>query len=202
MKEYDLRKAILAEPKLTANEKLVLFGMMIRLDWNSFSGCVSASNVSELISLNIRSVRRSISSLKEKKVIKRKSGSSAFTQINLNYFRGDTFGSDTLGSDTLDTPKGDTLDTPKGDTFGTRSISNNYNQYSYQSVTQEHARNEIEEESKEREIKKVYSFVYPSSIKDPETRLRVENYIKANYHNLTQSEINRHLYPDESRANF
>lgn len=191
MKEYELRKAILANPHLSTNEKLVLMGLMIRINWESFSGSVSASNVSNSICMNQRSVQRTISSLKKKGAIQRK---GILTKINLSFFRGDETVSDETVSDRSVTPKGDGTVTPKGDETVTHTISNNNKQYSNYTVTQEHARDDEE--------KKDYTFIYPSSIKDPKERLRVENDIKANYHKYTQSDINRRLFPDLTRPNL
>ena len=53
---------------------------------------------------------------------------------------------------------------------------------------------EIEED--EREINQVYAFQYPSSILDPEERLKAENHVKANYHRLSYTDRERIMFPD------
>ncbi len=225
MNEYNMRKLILSCPDLDANEKVLLFALCFRLDWKTWSGPVSVSNLSELTSSSERTVRRVISKLKEKGVILRVStrdpGAAksrvALTKINLSFFskydkvdtvKVDTDRIDTVKVDTdkVDTVKHDKVDTVKHDNIDPHTISYNNKQYSINSLTtEEHAREalswgdmerEEEIEENEREINQVYTFRYPSSIVDPEERMKAENYVKANYHNLTYSDRERIMFPD------
>jgi DNA-binding transcriptional ArsR family regulator len=220
MNEYNMRKLILSCPDLDANEKVLLFALCFRLDWNTWSGPVSVSNLSELTSSSERTVRRVISKLKEKGVISRVStrdlGAAksrvALTKINLSFFskydKVDTDRIDTVKVDTdkVDTVKYDKVDTVKHDNIDPHTISYNNKQYSINSLTtEEHAREalswgdmerEEEIEENEREINQVYTFRYPSSIVDPKERMKAENHVKANYHRLTYSDRERIMFPD------
>lgn len=87
--EYKVRRAILSLD-LTTTERLVLLTLLIRVDWTTFAGEVSAIEVSSILNLNIRTVQRAMSKLKKKKFISRyseKTGEKnkiALTQINAN----------------------------------------------------------------------------------------------------------------------
>ena len=220
MNEYNMRKLILSCPDLDANEKVLLFALCFRLDWNTWSGPVSVSNLSELTSSSERTVRRVISKLKDKGVILRVStrdpGAAksrvALTKINLSFFskydKVDTVKVDTdrIDTDKVDTVKYDKVDTVKHDNIDPHTISYNNKQYSINSLTtEEHAREALnwgdmergeEIEENEREINQVYTFRYPSSIVDPDERMKAENYVKANYHRLTYSDRERIMFPD------
>jgi len=220
MNEYNMRKLILSCPDLDANEKVLLFALCFRLDWNTWSGPVSVSNLSELTSSSERTVRRVISKLKDKGVILRVStrdpGAAksrvALTKINLSFFskydKVDTVKVDTdrIDTDKVDTVKYDKVDTVKHDNIDPHTISYNNKQYSIDSLTtEEHAREALnwgdmergeEIEENEREINQVYTFRYPSSIVDPYERMKAENYVKANYHRLTYSDRERIMFPD------
>lgn len=99
--EYKIRRAILSLD-LTTTERLVLLTLLIRVDWTTFAGEVSAIEVSSILNLNIRTVQRAMSKLKKKKFISRyseKTGEKnkiALTQINTNrILKNDTDVSDT-----------------------------------------------------------------------------------------------------------
>jgi DNA-binding MarR family transcriptional regulator len=87
--EYKIRRAILSLD-LTTTERLVLLTLLIRVDWTTFAGEVSAIEVSSILNLNIRTIQRAMSKLKKKKFISRyseKTGTRnkiALTQINTN----------------------------------------------------------------------------------------------------------------------
>ena len=215
MNEYNMRKLILSCPDLDANEKVLLFALCFRLDWNTWSGPVSVSNLSELTSSSERTVRRVISKLKDKGVILRVStrdpGAAksrvALTKINLSFFsKYDKVDTDKVDTDRIDTVKYDKVDTVKHDNIDPHTISYNNKQYSINSLTtEEHAREALnwgdmergeEIEENEREINQVYTFRYPSSIVDPKERMKAENHVKANYHNLTYSDRERIMFPD------
>jgi len=215
MNEYNMRKLILSCPDLDANEKVLLFALCFRLDWNTWSGPVSVSNLAELTSNSERTIRRVISKLKDKGVILRVStrdpGAAksrvALTKINLNFFsKHDKVDTDKVDTDKVDTVKHDKVDTVKHDKVDPHTISYNNKQYSINSLTtEEHAgetlrwgemEREEEIEESDREINQVYTFRYPSSILDPQERMKAENYVKANYHRLTYSDRERIMFPD------
>ena len=215
MNEYNMRKLILSCPDLDANEKVLLFALCFRLDWDTWSGPVSVSNLSELTSSSERTVRRVISKLKDKGVILRVSTRDpgavksrvALTKINLSFFsKYDKVDTDKVDTDKVDTVKYDKVDTVKHDKVDPHTISYNNKQYSINSLTtEEHAREalkwgemerEEEIEENEREINQVYTFRYPSSIVDPDERMKAENYVKANYQRLTYSDRERIMFPD------
>jgi len=215
MNEYNLRKLILSCPDLDANEKVLLFALCFRLDWNTWSGPVSVSNLAELTSNSERTVRRVISKLKDKGVILRVStrdpGAAksrvALTKINLNFFsKYDKVDTDRIDTDKVDTVKYDKVDTVKHDKVDPHTISYNNKQYSINSLVTENRAEETlrwgemereeEIEENDREINQVYTFRYPSSIVDPQERMKAENYVKANYHRLTYSDRERIMFPD------
>ena len=153
MKEYDVRKLIMKAEGLTAADKLVLLAMILKLDWETFQGRISAKEVSNLISTGERSVKRTISKLIKLGIISRQSQRIGHHQneaalTTLHYDKIDTSdNSDTnVNSDTSDksdtsvnfaTPpsvKDDTTPsvnfaTPPSVNFATHTIDNNYNNY-------------------------------------------------------------------------
>ena len=87
LREVDIRFAIM-KLKLTPVQKLVLLAILQKVDWSTFAGLVSSSDVSETLNQNRRSVRRAITELKELGYITRSShklesklNSKAKTQI-------------------------------------------------------------------------------------------------------------------------
>ena len=71
MKEIQLRRKICAL-KLKPNTKLVLIGITFFVDWDSWSGPVSAKDVSKAMNIGESSVRRAFKELQELKLISRK----------------------------------------------------------------------------------------------------------------------------------
>ena len=220
MKEYDVRKLIMKAEGLTAADKLVLLAMILKLDWETFQGRISAKEVSNLISTGERSVKRTISKLIKLGIISRQSKKIGHHQneaalTTLHYDKIDTSDkSDTsVNFDTTPRVKDDTtprvnFDTTPRVNFATHTIVNNYNnkEQSINSLVTENRAEEAlswgdmereeEIEENEREINQVYTFRYPSSIVDPEERMKAENYVKANYHRLTYSDRERIMFPD------
>ena len=88
-REFDVRRAILSLD-LTTTERLILLTVLIRVDWTTFAGEVSAIEISSILNLNIRTVQRAFSKLKKRKYISRFSekigekNKVALTQINTN----------------------------------------------------------------------------------------------------------------------
>ena len=87
LREVDVRFAIM-KLKLTPVQKLVFLAILQKVDWSTFAGLVSSSDVSETLNQNRRSVRRAITELKELGYITRSShklesklNSKAKTQI-------------------------------------------------------------------------------------------------------------------------
>ena len=209
MNEYNLRKLILGSPNLEANEKILLLCICLRVNWENWTGPVSVSNLANLSSMSERNARRIVSKLIKKGVIFRSStrekgaskNSPSETKINLSFFsHHDKIVPDKIVPDKVVPPHHDKV-VPH--TIG----YNNNNNISLVTDRTEHARKWIgwgavreEEREEEKETplqgKKEKKFVYQSSIKDPEERRRVENYVKKNYHRLTRSDRDRLLNPD------
>jgi len=87
LREVDVRFAIM-KLKLTPVQKLVFLAILQKVDWSTFAGLISSSDVSETLNQNRRSVRRAITELKELGYITRSShklesklNSKAKTQI-------------------------------------------------------------------------------------------------------------------------
>ena len=100
-REFDVRRAILSLD-LTTTERLILLTVLIRVDWTTFAGEVSAIEISSILNLNIRTVQRAFSKLKKRKYISRFSekigekNKVALTQINTNrILKNDTDVTDT-----------------------------------------------------------------------------------------------------------
>jgi hypothetical protein len=100
-REFDVRRAILSLD-LTTTERLILLTVLIRVDWTTFAGEVSAIEISSILNLNIRTVQRAFSKLKKRKYISRFSekigekNKIALTQINTNrILKNDTDVTDT-----------------------------------------------------------------------------------------------------------
>ena len=165
-----------------------------------------------------RNARRIVSKLTKKGVISRistrRKGESknlpSETKINLSFFsHPDNIDPDEVVPDKVDPVKivphhPDKVVRFHPDEVVPQTINKQYNNNSF-NVTDntEHAKwiewgsaRRGEEEEEETQGKKVYSFTYQSSIKDPEERLRVENHIKKNYHRLRPIERDRLLNPD------
>ncbi len=204
MKEYEVRKLIMKSEALNASDKLVLLAMILKVDWSTYQGRVSAREISKLISTGERSVKRTLSKLIKLGIISRESKKVGPTQnepalTTLHIDKIDTSGKiNTSG-------KKDTsgkLTTPPSGKLATQTISNNNKQYSNSLIKRkwgsmeegEGYTEEIEED--EREINQVYAFQYPSSILDPEERLKAENHVKANYHRLSYTDRERIMFPD------
>ena len=211
---------------MTAADKLVLLAMILKLDWETFQGRISAKEVSNLISTGERSVKRTISKLIKLGIISRQSQRIGHHQneaalTTLHYDKINTSdNSDTrdksdtsVNFDTTPSVKDDTTPsvnfaTPPSVNFATHTIDNNYNN-NEQSINLLVTENRAEEalrwgemereeeiEENDREINQVYTFRYPSSILDPNERMKAENYVKANYHRLTYSDRERIMFPD------
>ena len=53
MTEHELRRAILQRQDLSAGSKIALFGVMLRLDWETWSGECSVTEVMNLTALKM-----------------------------------------------------------------------------------------------------------------------------------------------------
>ncbi len=223
MKEYEVRKLIMRAENLNASDKLVLLAMILKVDWESFQGRVSAREISKLISTGERSVKRTLSKLMNLGIISRESkrvghnqNEPALTTLHTDKIdtsgKNDTSGKKDTSVKLTTTPsvKNTTtpsvvLTTPPSGKLTTHTISNNSNNNN-QSINSlvttkwgsfgggDDFTEEPEEE--EREIKKVYKFYLNSSIKDPEERKRVERFVMKNSHRLSHMEKQRYLHPD------
>ena len=220
MNEYQLRLQVLSSD-LKPNEKMIMFAIIMKVDWKTFKGQVSVGQLVEMTNSTVPTVKRILGQLTKKKWITRSSkhiekerSTAAYTQV---LFDNVSIKTDTdIKNDTsikTDTPLVSKLippsiktDTPNGIKNDTHTISNNSNnnkQYSFNSMVTSKWGNERggddfteEPEEEEREIKKVYKFYLNSSIKDPEERKRVEKYVLSNSHRLSHMDKQRLLHPD------
>ena len=203
MNEYQLRLQVLSSD-LKPNEKMIMFAIIMKVDWKTFKGHVSVGQLVEMTNSTIPTVKRILKQLTKKKWIARSSkhiekdrSTSAYTQILLDHvsIKNDTgIKTDTPPVSKL-IPPGIKTDTPNGIKTDTHTISNNSynnNQSSDSLVTRKC-------ESSEKEIKKGYTFLYDSSIKDLEERERVEKYVIRNAHRLSNLDQERYLYPDHNK---
>jgi DNA-binding Lrp family transcriptional regulator len=223
MKEYEVRKLIMRSKDLNASDKLVLLAMILKVDWETFQGRVSAREISKLISTGERSVKRTLSKLINLGIISRESKRISYNQnepalTTLHIDKIDTSGEiDTSGKDDTSvnntttpsvvlttTPSGNNTTTPSGKltTHTIVTINNNNNQSSNSLVTSKWKSLDGEDngfteepEEEEREIKKVYKFYLNSSIKDPEEREKVERHVLRNSHRLSHMDKERLLHP-------
>ncbi len=156
MKEYEVRKLIMRSKDLNASDKLVLLAMILKVDWETFQGRVSAREISKLISTGERSVKRTLSKLINLGIISRESKRISYNQnepalTTLHVDKIDTSGEiDTSGKDDTSvnntttpsvvlttTPSGNNTTTPSGKltTHTIVTINNNNNQSSNSLVT-------------------------------------------------------------------
>ena len=89
-REFDIRRAILSL-RLSTTERLVFMAILIRVDWKTYQGEVSAIELASILNLNIRTIQRALKTLKNHKFITRISertedGKStiAMTRINIS----------------------------------------------------------------------------------------------------------------------
>lgn len=89
-REFDIRRAILSL-RLSTTERLVFMAILIRVDWKTYQGEVSAIELASILNLNIRTIQRALKTLKNHQFITRISertedGKStiAMTRINVN----------------------------------------------------------------------------------------------------------------------
>jgi len=207
MKEYDVRQSVLCSD-LKPMEKVVMFAILMRVDWSSFKGQVSVNQLVELTNSTTPTVKRVLANLVKKKWITRTSrhiertkSTAAYTVVNLDKvsIKTDTVSDvDRIKSDTLTVSKpippsinSDTLNSINSDTH---TISNNIN-----SIT-----NNIEEPEPHGDVE-VDRFcieggdmddfwLYPSSIQDPVVRRQTEVYIQSRP-KMLESDKQRLLFP-------
>ena len=94
MTEMELRRAIL-KLKLKANSKIVLVALLLRLDWNTWSGLCSASDVADELTGDKRMVNRAFKDLIDQDIISRvaqrkseRQHYRAFTRVNVSLILG------------------------------------------------------------------------------------------------------------------
>ena len=199
MNEYQMRQAVLSNPDLTSTEKIVMFAILMKVDWKTFQGQVSVSVIAGLTSNTERTVKRALKKLVEGGWITREStrlsyskSTAALTTVLFNNVKNDT----SVTNDTMTvsqmTPPSVTDDTINSVTNDTHTISNNYNTIQNNSLeTEPHDEEEVDQNGMEDEF-----WIYPSSIQDASRRMMVQSYIQANYHRMTESDRQRMLYPE------
>ena len=207
MKEYDVRQSVLCSD-LKPMEKVVMFAILMRVDWSSFKGQVSVNQLVELTNSTTPTIKRVLANLVKKKWITRTSrhiertkSTAAYTVINLDYvgIKNDTMSDvDRIKTDTSTVskliPHSIKTDTPNSINSDTHTISNNIN-----SIT-----NNIEEPEPhgDMEVDQVCIdggdiddfWLYPSSIQDPVVRRQTELYIQSRP-KMLESDKQRLLFP-------
>ena len=78
MNEYRMRQEVLSNKDLTSTEKIVMFAILMKVDWKTFQGQVSVSLIAGLTSNTERTVKRALKKLVSSGWITRES-------IRLNY---------------------------------------------------------------------------------------------------------------------
>lgn len=199
MNEYQMRQEVLSNPDLTSTEKIVMFAILMKVDWKTFQGQVSVSVIAGLTSNTERTVKRALKKLVESGWIAREStrlgyskSTAALTTVLFNNVKNDT----SVTNDTMTvsqmTPPSVTDDTMNSVTNDTHTISNNYNTIQNNSLeTEPHDEEEVDQNGMEVEF-----WIYPSSIQDANRRMMVQSYIQAHYHSMTESDRQRMLYPE------
>ena len=202
MKEYDVRLQVLASD-LTSTEKLIMLAILLKVDWNTFTGPVAISQIVKMTNTKKRTVQRAVKKLVELKWITRTSrhierelSTSALTTVLVNNIKGvscmtldDTNDTGGVSSMTLGNDTNDTVDSVINDTH---TISNNINTISNNMEEPEpHGNLEVDQKSIEGEDE---FWLFPSSIEDPVVRRRTELYIQS-HPNLPHSERQRLLFP-------
>lgn len=206
MKEYDVRLKVLASD-LTTTEKVVMFAILLKVNWESFAGQVAISQIVDMTKIKKRTVQRAIKKLVELKWITRTSrhierelSTAAYTTVLIDNIKGvscmtldDT--DDTKGVSNM-IPPNDTDDTVRDDTDDTQTISNNNIPISNNTVeTETHGIEEVDQVCIEGGDNDEF-WVFPSSIKDPVKRRMTENYILSRPNPLPYTERQRLLYPE------
>ena len=67
--EYDIRKAILKRDDLTPACKLVVMGLLLKVDWNTFAGYATVPELCKLTAVKRRTVQYSLKTLETKGLI-------------------------------------------------------------------------------------------------------------------------------------
>jgi hypothetical protein len=202
MKEYDVRVQVLASD-LTSTEKLIMLAILLKVDWNTFTGPVAISQIVKMTNTKKRTVQRAVKKLVELKWITRTSkhierelSTPALTTVLVDNIKGvscmtldDTSDTRGMSSMTLGDDTNDTVDSVINDTH---TISNNFNSISNNMEEPEpHGNLEVDQKSIEGEDE---FWLFPSSIEDPVVRRRTELYIQS-HPNLPHSERQRLLFP-------
>ena len=199
MNEYRMRQEVLSNPDLTSTEKIVMFAILMKVDWKTFQGQVSVSLIAGLTSNTERTVKRAVKKLVESGWITREStrlnyskSTAALTTVLFNNVKNDTsVTNDTMTVSQMTPPSvtDDTMNSVKNDTH---TISNNINTIQNNSLeTEPHGEEEVDQNGFEDEF-----WIYPSSIQDASRRMMVQSYIQAHYHRMTESDRQRMLYPE------
>jgi len=72
--ENDIRRALMKRTDLSAATKLTLMAVLLRVDWNTWSGACTATDLSQLAGISKRSVRYSLQRAEQLNLIQRKWG--------------------------------------------------------------------------------------------------------------------------------
>ena len=160
MNEYQMRQAVLSNPDLTSTEKIVMFAILMKVDWKTFQGQVSVSVIAGLTSNTERTVKRAVKKLVESGWITREStrlgyskSTAALTTVLFNNVKNDTsVTNDTITVSQMTPPSvtDDTINSVKNDTH---TISNNINTIQNNSLeTEPHDEEEVDQNGFEDEF--------------------------------------------------
>lgn len=209
MNEYEVRKHVLSSD-LKPNEKMVMFAILMKVNWETFEGPVSVSVLVEMTNSTTPTIKRILSQLTKKnwiertsKYISKEKSTPALTKVKFDNIgiKNDT----SIKNDTgikVDTPPVSNLTPPgiKSDTLSgikndTHTITYNNNQFTNNNEeTESDCFSEPDSISVEREDDNFW--LYPSSIQDASQRLAAQSYVQAHYHRLSYSERQRYMFPE------
>ena len=211
MKEYDVRLQVLASD-LTSTEKVVMFAILLKVNWTTFTGQVAVNQIVDMTQIKKRTVQRALKKLIEmewitrtSKHIERERSTAAQTTVLVHNIKGVSHMTPSVKGDTVGVSHmtlGDvTHDTVESDTDDTHTISNNINSINNNiEETETHDSSEVDQFCIEGgDIDDFW--LYPSSIQDPVIRRQTELYIQS-HPNLDYSERQRLLFPDLANPFF
>jgi hypothetical protein len=206
MKEYEVRVKVLCSD-LTSTEKIVMMAILLKVDWTTFTGPVSISQIVSMTNIKKRTVQRATKQLinlkwitRTSKHIEKELSTSAQTKVLVDNIKGmssvsSSVTNDTKGVSSVSSPSviNDTSSSVINDIH---TISNNINSINNNiEETEPLDKKEVDQNCIEGESE---FWIYPSSIEDAVTRRRTEEYIQA-HPNMTYSDKQRLLYPQLSK---
>ena len=140
MKEIDVRRAI-HKLDLKPNTKLTLLGILCYVKWDSFTGQVSAKDISKEMNINERSVKRALKELIDLGLLTRSAQRRnetqhhrAMTKVNVELITGTII---TRSPSVIKTPPSDILSLPPSDIVTPNTTKDNNKGYTTEVSTEE-----------------------------------------------------------------